>query len=141
MADVHTPHAGDEAGNPSVHYETTDVSFRGLLTFAGGLIVAAILIHLLVWVLFRFMDDRQAAKDRPQYPLAAQQETREPPEPRLQTNPREDLRELRDQEHQVLSTYGWVDKNAGVVRIPIDEAMKRVVQQGLPSRQQQGQAK
>jgi flagellar biosynthesis/type III secretory pathway M-ring protein FliF/YscJ len=141
MAEVHTPHAVEESGNPSVHHETSDANVRGILMFAAALIVAAIVIHLLVWVLFRFMDAQQEANDSLQYPLAAQQETREPPEPRLQTNPREDLRELREQEHQVLSTYGWVDKNAGVVRIPIDEAMKRVVQQGLPARQQQGQAK
>jgi len=36
----------------------------------------------------------------------------------------------------VLTSYGWVDKNAGVVRIPIDEAMKIVVKQGLPVRQE-----
>ena len=47
-----------------------------------------------------------------------------PPEPRLQTNPREDLSELRASEDELLDSYGWVDKNAGVVRIPIDEAMK-----------------
>lgn len=140
MADVHMPHA-DETGNPSVHHETTDVNIRAVLAFAGGLIVAAIIIHLVVWVLFRFMDSRQEARGGLEYPLAAQQEMRVPPEPRLQTNPREDLRQMRDQEHQILSTYGWVDKNAGVVRIPIDEAMKRVLQQGLPARQQQGQAK
>jgi hypothetical protein len=36
----------------------------------------------------------------------------------------------------VLNSYGWVDKNAGIARIPIREAMKLTVQQGLPTRQE-----
>ena len=57
-----------------------------------------------------------------------------PPEPRLQTTPREDLRILREQEDAVLNSYGWVDRSTGVVRIPIEEAMKLTVQRGLPAR-------
>ena len=64
-----------------------------------------------------------------------------PPEPRLQTNPREDLRALRAREDAVLNSYGWVDKTAGVVRIPIDEAIKLTVQRGLPVRQGSGETK
>ena len=41
---------------------------------------------------------------------------------------------MRAAEQQVLTTYGWVDRNAGVVRIPIDEAMKLAIQRGLPAR-------
>ena len=62
-----------------------------------------------------------------------------PPEPRLQTNPRADLRDLRAHEDLVLGTYGWVDKPAGVVRIPIDEAMKITLQRGLPVRAAPGE--
>ena len=41
------------------------------------------------------------------------------------SNPRQDLqRSARDARTALLDGYGWVDKNAGVVRIPIDEAMK-----------------
>ena len=36
----------------------------------------------------------------------------------------------------MLDSYGWVDKNAGIVRIPIDEAMKLTLQRGLPTRQE-----
>ena len=44
----------------------------------------------------------------PEYPLAVGQDERVPPEPRLQTNPREDLRELRAREDEMLnSTAGW----------------------------------
>ena len=38
-----------------------------------------------------------------------------PPEPRLQTNPKQDLRDLRAAEDKVLNSYGWVDRNRGIV--------------------------
>ena len=137
MADVHASHAGDAQHNPEVHHETTDVDIRGILIFGAGLIVSAIVISIAVWVLFRYFEARETRRVAPEYPLAATQESRMPPEPRLQTNPREDLEQLRTQENQILNSYGWVDKNSGVARIPIEEAMKLVVQRGLPARQEQ----
>jgi hypothetical protein len=141
MAEVHLPHAAHDPGedNPEVHHETSDVNINGILTFAAGLIVVAIVIHVVIWLLFQYFNTREAAKVPPEYPLAITQEQRLPPEPRLQTNPRQDLRDLHVAEEDVLKSYGWVDKNAGVVRIPIEDAMKIVVERGLPTRQQQGE--
>ncbi len=137
MADLTTSHAPPHGeDNPAVRHEESDVNIRGIFGFAVGLIVVAIIVHLLVWVLFRYFDVREGRQTAVEYPLAAQQPERLPPEPRLQTNPREDLRELRAGEDETLTTYGWVDRNNGVVRIPIDEAMKLVVQRGLPARGQ-----
>jgi hypothetical protein len=34
------------------------------------------------------------------------------------------LREVREKEASEATTYGWVDKNAGVVRLPVDRAME-----------------
>jgi len=34
--------------------------------------------------------------------------------------------EIEAQQREHLTTYGWVDRPAGVVRIPIDQAMKRL---------------
>jgi hypothetical protein len=33
-----------------------------------------------------------------------------------------------------LNCYGWVDRSAGIVRIPIDQAMDLIAQRGLPAR-------
>jgi hypothetical protein len=127
MTDPHVTH-------PPVAHEESDVNIRAILAFGGGLLAVAIVIHLAMWVLFRFFDARAARQDTVTYPLAAKQEQRLPPEPRLQTNPRQDLADLRAAEDQTLTTYGWVDRNAGVVRIPISEAMKLAIQRGLPAR-------
>ena len=117
-----------------VHHETSDVDVRGLLRFAGGLLAAAVVIPALVGLLFIYFARREARPVPLEFPLAAADQHREPPEPRLQTNPREDLQKFREQEDTVLTSYGWVDRNAGIVRIPIEEAMKLTVQRGLPTR-------
>jgi hypothetical protein len=135
MAETHVPHAPQPGDNPEVHHETSDVNIRGVLAFGAALLVATVIIYVAVWVLFRYFDAREARRVVPQYPLAVSQEPRLPPEPRLQTNPRQDLQDLRAREDDTLNTYGWVDKNAGVVRIKIEDAMKLVVQRGLPARQ------
>lgn len=135
MADTHS-HAGPHPDvDPStVHHEESDVNIRGILMFAAGLLAVAVVIHIAMWLLFRIFDAREARRQTIEYPLAIQQENRLPPEPRLQTNPRQDLQDLRAAEQNVLTTYGWVDKNAGVVRIPIDDAMKLTLERGLPAR-------
>ena len=136
MSEVHMPHAAPHDENAGVHHETSDVNIRGILAFGAALIVAAVVIHLAIWVLFEYFDAREAQRAVRVYPLAATQGTRVPPEPRLQANPRQDLRDLLAQEDQILSSYGWLDRNAGVVRIPIEAAMKLTVQRGLPTRQE-----
>jgi len=136
MAELHQPHAHPTpATSPGVRHETSDVNIGAVFGFGAALVVVALLINLLTYVLFRYFDAREGRRVTPQYPLAAGRETRVPPEPRLQTNPRQDLADFRARERETLTTYGWVDRNAGIVRIPIDEAIRLTLERGLPSRQ------
>lgn len=115
-------------------HETYDVDFFGVLRFGVGLIVVGVIVAVIVWLLFSSLIRRDARHGPVEYPLAVQDQNRLPPEPRLQTNPRQDLEDFRAQEDSLLRSYGWIDRNAGTVRIPIDEAMKLTLQRGLPSR-------
>jgi len=56
-------------------------------------------------------------------------------EPVLQIHPIADLDAYRAQEAELLHSYGWVDKDAGVARIPIDRAIDLISEQGLPARE------
>jgi hypothetical protein len=123
--------------NPEVAHEHSDVNIRAILGFGAALIVVAAVVHLLIYVLFGYFSGREGATVPAEYPLAAAQGQREPPEPRLQTDPRQDLADLRAREDEQLNSYGWVDKNTGIVRIPIDAAMKLTLERGLPSRPQE----
>ena len=62
------------------------------------------------------------------------------PQPRLETNEPREINDFRVQEERTLHSYGWVDQQAGVVRIPIAHAMELVTQRGLPTRPQAGVA-
>jgi hypothetical protein len=119
-----------------VHHETSDVSIAGIFGFGVGLLVTAAIVHLLIFVLFRYFQSREDARVPAEYPLARSRDDRVPPEPRLQTDPRQDLIDLRAKEDEWLGSYGWVDKNAGVVRIPIEVAMRLTLERGLPSREE-----
>jgi len=48
---------------------------------------------------------------------------RTPPEPRLLQDPRAALLELRAEEDAILHSYGWVNRDAGIVHIPIERAI------------------
>ena len=137
MADLHRENRDnpENLAHPDVRHEESDVNIRAILGFGAGLIVVAAVVHLLIYVLFGYFNSRDGVQPPAEYPLAAAQGQREPPEPRLQTNPRQDLADLRAKEDELLDSYGWVDKNAGVVRIPIDTAMKLTLERGLPARE------
>jgi hypothetical protein len=55
-----------------------------------------------------------------------------PPGPRLQTNPGADLQRFRAEEQKRLDTYYWVDRQKGIVHIPIEQAMKKLAETGIP---------
>ena len=119
----------------TVHHEESDVDIGAIFKIGTALIILAAAIHVVVWLVFAYFNNREATDLRTLYPLAAGQELRLPPAPRLQVTPRQDLRDLRAREDEMLNSYQWVDRNAGIVRIPIAEAMKLTVERGLPVRQ------
>jgi hypothetical protein len=124
-----------ELDNPDTQHEESDVNIRAIFGFALGLLVVAAAVHVAIYLLFVLLSNGATAASAVRtYPLSVGQEDRVPPEPRLQTNPKQDLRDLRAAEDQILNGYRWVDRNAGVVGIPVDQAMKLTLQRGLPAR-------
>ena len=119
----------NHAAPPPDGHELTDATARPLLTY--GAILAAILIAvaLLMWATFRLFAVEQSL-GAPPAPFALGRLL--PPEPRLQPDPRIDLRRLRKQEEDAISNYGWVNPTDGVIRIPVDRAMDRLIEKGLP---------
>ncbi len=55
-----------------------------------------------------------------------------PPGPRLQTNPEADMRRFRAEEEKRLNGYHWIDREKGVVHIPIEQAMQQLATRGIP---------
>ena len=108
---------------PGLGHEHTDVNIRPIVIAGLGLAAVLVVIGALMLGMFDLFAAHEARVSPPPNPLAAAEGPRLPPEPRLQVHPVKDLRELREAEATLLEHYGWVDKNAGVVRIPIDRAI------------------
>lgn len=121
----------DQERNPSTLYEAEDASVREVIWTGIGVALGVAIVCVIVWGLFNALKVQSAT----QHTFSPMQEPRQyPPEPRLQEHPEVELHNLRKHEDDVLNTYGWVDKNAGTVHIPIYEAINQVAQRGLPAR-------
>jgi hypothetical protein len=120
-----------KTGNPKRRYETQDVSLHTMIYSALGLAALIILGFLASWFVFRYYVRVQKLGP----PASPFDNTRTlPPPPRLQVNPAEDLKAYHAEEDAILRSYGWADKSAGVVRIPIERAMELSLQRGFPVR-------
>ncbi len=114
--------------------EHSDAHPNAVLIFIGGLGASLIIVWIIIYGMFVFLAHRRETAE--QFPLVKQNQI--PPEPRLETAPGVQFRELRAREDAILNTYGWVNRDTGVVRIPIDRAMDLIAQRGLPTRPAEG---
>jgi hypothetical protein len=131
-------------------FEHQDLQVSGILYFLLSLIVATVLVAVFMVGIYKFLDKRDRANQPVVSPLVANVPSPELntradyeryaektfPNPRLETDERNQLNQIRTREDDLLDSYGWVDEKAGTVRIPIERAMDLLVQRGLPVRSQ-----
>ena len=131
----HHPSAEDEylVQPPEAGHEHSDANVWIIAKFGLWLAISALVIHVGLGFLFGLFVKR-AEETTPRFPLAVGQEPRLPAGPRLQQFPVNEFYEFRQHEDAILHNYGYVNKEAGIVRIPVDEAMRRLVESGLPAR-------
>ena len=100
--------------------ETQDVTISLALKLAGGAGAMILLCALLiVWLAPDSLHPRRLV-----LPAVAA--------PVLQISPRADMARFRAEEQAEMTSYGWVDRERGVVRIPIGQAMSTVAKDGIP---------
>jgi len=140
--------------NLDVTHEASDVSVSGVAKFVGALTVLGVVVFLLMWGMFRFLNAQETEKEPNPGPMAMTEKERLPPEPRLQAargfgvtlengervplekrEPEAEYRLLREQWERVLRE-GAKDQSGKIVALPIDQAMEKVLKAGLPSRKQ-----
>jgi hypothetical protein len=117
---------------PSDAYERSDLNPRWIVIFGIGILVATALAVLITSLIIYYKATQYTKGEVPLPRLAKEREIN--PQPRLEVDAPSQLREMRAGEDARLSSYGWVDKDAGIVRIPIDRAMEILASQGLPAR-------
>jgi len=114
-------------------YEKTDAhagdTYRAGLTILGTMVVTA----LVVVPMYRFLARREAREQKPAATvLKADPNAGIAAVPRLVTSEPAVLAEFRAQEDAFLTSYGWVETDKAIARMPIDAAMKLVAERGLP---------
>jgi hypothetical protein len=115
---------------PGSTYEHTDANIGVIVRFLVWLAVSALVIHIGLGFLYQLFIDRSVITEQP-YPLATQQEERLPPAPRLQQFPRNEIYQFRTDENALIERYGWMNRDAGIVHIPIEDAMRLTLERGL----------
>lgn len=121
---------GNESSAP--RHEGRDVQLKPILMLGSGLIIITLGVLLLMDWTFDALSARRAQHNIPPSPLA--KTSQQFPQPHLQIQPAQELRQLRAEEDSVLSSYAWVDRAHGIVRIPIERAIDLLLERGLPAR-------
>jgi hypothetical protein len=138
MPDTKHSHTG------SIPVEGDGISYRGIFWLVAVLAVTILVAEGLMVVTFKLLARDAAAGDAPRAPLAAPA-GQLPPKPNLlyldsnapalRLGEPSNLQQFLQAEDKALTTYEWIDRSAGVVRIPIDRAKELLLQRGLPSRE------
>jgi hypothetical protein len=111
-----------EQALPPARHERRDVGFGAMaigLGLGGVFVVLLVVVIGFVFPVHRL--DRPIARNLPAAPA-----------PRLQPSPRAEMATFYAKEMQRLNSAGWVDQAAGIVHIPIDQAMQETAQRGIP---------
>jgi hypothetical protein len=141
MADI--KHAGPH-GLPE-RTEGDGISYKALGWSMTILAIITLFCYVLVVGFFKFMESRAVAGDTPRAPLATAPVQPSIQDGRMVGGPASvpsllvgdpmNLQKFRDEEEHLLSSYGWVDQNTGVVRLPIDRAKALLLERGLTVRE------
>jgi len=120
-------------------HELSDLEPRQVAVFGAILAATVILVVIATYLLFDAFYGSNRKSQSPASPLSFSPEPI--PEPRLLESPGRDLKAMRAAENALLSSYAWIDREKGIARIPINDAIEILAQRGLPARPQSEKSK
>jgi hypothetical protein len=132
-----------EPRHGTVAFEPRDVQVRTIYWYLFSLAVATILSFIAAGVFQRGSEKMILSAEPPALPMrkmmSEQQKIEKmyPPEPRLQgvpgheQDPQYELRTKVQADSEANEQLRWIDQNSGVAQIPVSEAMKLIVANGV----------
>jgi hypothetical protein len=110
--------------NPDPKINLADTNIRRVIIAAIAIVALTLLSMFTCMLILDYLSRNEARSEgtRRAAPFPAQG-------PELQVTPRADLQAVRAAEQSQLSGYGWVDRNTGVVRLPIERAMQLIAEE------------
>ena len=148
---IHRTYHDEEVVNVETHHEESDVNVRALLWFVVIFIAFAAVTHFALFLMYRtFVQLERGNTNAPLTDIRRPDELSVPQTPRLQpfpvksgnqpippysSTPVVDMEDMRAHEQQILGSYGWIDKQKGIVHIPIEEAKRLWLVHAQPTTQ------
>lgn len=136
-----TEHYNTGPGGLPVHqdvsFEERDVRVSIIFKFLFWMAVVIVLSFGFSLVFYRGLLHYWNSEYTLPPPSRAEAGSRMPPEPRMQgmpghfNDPQLDMREKVAEDTAANESLGWVDKNAGIAKIPVSDAMKIIAEKGF----------
>jgi|SRR5215467_2398453 len=132
QAPVDAPHHSD------VSFEERDIKVGAIYWYLLVLALATAAALVICVFILHFTSNLAASSDLAPPPSREALAKDYPPEPRLQgvpghvNDPQKDLREKLKADTDANEELQWIDKNAGIAQIPVEDAMKIIAEKGLP---------
>jgi hypothetical protein len=141
MSTEHHRNSHETVGAPrhsDVSFEERDIKVGTIYWYLIALGLATVLALIICIFILHFTSNLAASSDAPPPPSREAFPKDYPPEPRLQGVPghefdaQKDLRYKLKADIDANEKLGWIDKNAGIAQIPVEDAMKIIAEKGLP---------
>lgn len=110
---------------PEIRHEPDARAASSLFVILCSTLAVILLISLGLWLGLQVVSEPAGVGE---WPAPAQ---REGDRPALQADPQTDLAAFERRMQERLDSVGWVDRQAGIVHLPIDRAMDLLVERGL----------
>ena len=110
----------------------SEIGVKAIFGVLAGLALLVAVAFGAMFGLSAFLKARSIARDPAPLPVAEANAPRPRPRAALQADPVADMVRFAKEEETSLTSYAWVDRSAGVVRIPVDRAIDIVAERGLP---------
>jgi hypothetical protein len=131
---------GQAPRHTDVAFEERDIKVGPIYGYLLALAAATIAALVICVYILRLTADFTSTTDAPPPPSRISHQKELPPEPRLQgfgfpgqqADPQADLRKKIREDMEANEKLEWVDRSGGIVQIPVKDAMKIIVEKGLP---------
>jgi len=146
MPNLHDYHDEDIV-NVETHHEKSDVNVRALFAFGVAFVLFAAVSHFVLLLMYKQFRNHENKNQHVPLTMMERPESMSVPQvPRLQPFPAKgasgtippmsntpvtDMEEMRAAQERDLNGYGYVDRQKGIVHIPIEEAKKLALQRGF----------
>ncbi len=113
-------------------YEDYHLNIGPVLVATAAIIAVAILSFIAMWAMFHGLEQAAIYLSDDPPPMAAHQKPHQGP--LIQAVPPAELAQVRAETDRALTEYGWVDRDAEIVHIPIERAIDLALERGFPVR-------